>query len=42
MVTQVIVGNFREVGKLIVVDIHRKALFYLLLDVVIDNRIRLT
>lgn len=32
MMTQVVVGNLREIEELIVVDVHRKPLFYLLLD----------
>ena len=35
MIEQVIVGNLREVGELIVIDIHGKAFLYLLLDVVV-------
>ena len=42
MMEQMIVGNLREVGELVVVDVHRKSLLNLLLDVVVHNRIRLT
>ena len=36
-----IVGYLRQIGELIVVDIHRKAFLYLLLDVVVHNSVRL-
>ena len=42
MVQQMVVGNGRKVGKLEVVDIHRVALFDLLLDKVIDHGIGLS
>ena len=42
VVEQMVVGNFRKVGKLIVVNIHRKTLLYLLLDVVVHNGVGLT
>ena len=38
---QVIVSNLGKVWELVVVDIHRKAFLYLLLDVVVDDSIRL-
>ena len=39
---QVIVGYLRQIGKLIIIDIHGKAFLYLLLDVVVHDSIRLT
>ena len=39
---EMIVGYLREVGELVVADVHRKSLLNLLLDVVVHNRIRLT
>ena len=41
VVKQMVIGYFRKVGKLIVVNIHRKALLNLLLDVVVHDGIRL-
>ena len=38
---QVIVGYFGKIGELVIVNIHGKALFYLLLDVVVHNGVRL-
>ena len=35
MLEQVIIGDLGKVGKLVVVDIHRKTFLYLLLDVVV-------
>ena len=42
MMKQVIVSNLGKVGKLIIVDIHRKAFLYLLLDVVVHDSVGLT
>lgn len=39
---EMIVGYLREVGELVVVDVHRKSLLHLLLDVIVYNRIGLT
>ena len=37
MMKQVIVGNLRQIGELIVVDVHGKAFLYLLLDVIVHE-----
>ena len=42
MMKQVIVGYLRQIGELIIVDIHRKAFLNLLLDVVVHDSVRLT
>ena len=39
VIKQVIVGNLRKVGKLVVVDIHGKAFLYLLLDIVVHDSV---
>ena len=41
MMEQVIVGYLRQIGKLIIIDIHGKAFFNLLLDVVVYDGVRL-
>ena len=42
VVKQMVIGNLGKVGELIVVNIHRKTLLYLLLDVVVHNGVGLT
>ena len=42
MMKQVVVGNLGKVGKLVVIDVHGKTLFYLLLDVVVHYGVGLT
>ena len=42
MMKQVIISNLGKVGKLVIIDIHRKAFLYLLLDIVVYDGIRLT
>ena len=39
VIKQVIISNLGKVGKLIVVDVHGKAFFYLLLDIIVHNSV---
>ena len=42
MMKQVIISNLGKVWELLIIDIHRKALFNLLLDVVVHDSVGLT
>ena len=42
MLKQMIVSNLGKVGKLVIIDIHGKAFFNLLLDIVVHDGVGLT